>query len=280
MQLTSTTSKELEMNKTLLKGMVVASTLGFAIQAQALDLGYEATIYDGNSNGNATGWYGKGEDNEVEPGMAAGQLWDLEGFFYDEPGASLSVVSGFDLINGAAGNNTVYTSGDIFLSSTTPVYGDVHGPANSNTEVTNSFGYDYVVDVDWANGSYSILEIDSASKVLTADVYQNQGSNPYQYVSGAVATLGTGSFTVDTATDAETGFKGGNHYFATFDLSALLDEAALGTTFYSHFTMGCGNDNLMGRFEVPEPTTIALMTLGLAGLWFSRRRKRDEGFAA
>ena len=277
----STTSKELEMNKTLLKGMVAASTLGFAIQAQALDLGYEVTIYDGNSDG--TYWNGMGEDQEVEPGMDPGQDWDLEGFFYDDPSSTLSIVSGFDLLNGASDGREVYTSGDIFLSSTTPIYGDIHGPDSSNTVVNNTYLYDYVLDVDWAAGSYSLLEIDAATQVLTADVYDNQGSNPYQYVSGAVATLGTGTFTVDdTATDAETGFysDGGKHYIASFDLSSLLDEAAAGSVFYSHFTMGCGNDNLMGKFEVPEPTTIALMTLGLAGLWFSRRRKSDSSFAA
>jgi hypothetical protein len=275
----STTSKELEMNKTLLKGMVVASTLGFAIQAQALDLGYDVTIYDGNSDGSS--WNGMGEDQEVEPGMDAGQDWDLEGFFYDDPTSTLSIVSGFDLLNGASeGQGPVYTSGDIFLSSTTPVYGDIHGPDSSNTEVPNTYLYDYVLDVDWADGSYSLLEIDASTTVLTADVEVNQGSNPFQYVEGAVATLGTGTFTVNTATDAETGFSGVNHFYASFDLSDLLSEAEAGSVFYSHFTMGCGNDNLMGQFEVPEPTTIALMTLGLAGLWFSRRRKSDANFAA
>jgi hypothetical protein len=277
----STTSKELEMNKTLLKGMVAASTLGFAIQAQALDLGYEATIYDGNSEDPALyPWNGMDEDNEVEPGMSTGQEWDLEGFFFDNASNSLSVVSGFDLLNGESDGGKVYTSGDIFLSSTTPLYGDIHGPDASNTVVDNSYLYDYVLDIDWAAGSYSLLEIDAATKVLTADVWDNQGSNPYAYVSGAVATVGAGTFTVDTATNAETGFKGGTHYVATFDLDSLLSEAAAGSTFYSHFTMGCGNDNLMGKFEVPEPTTIALMTLGLAGLWFSRRRKSDSSFAA
>jgi hypothetical protein len=48
-----------------------------------------------------------------------------------------------------------------------------------------------------------------------------------------------------------------------FDLGFL--ELAPGTEFYAHFTMGCGNDNLMGKgsYSVPEPGNMILMGTGL-----------------
>jgi hypothetical protein len=259
----------MSMSIKLVKGMLIATALGVAAQASAMDLGYKATIYDGNGP--------VGEDNEVEPGMLNQQNWDMEGFYYNDTTDVLSMIGGFDVVNGEIDPATgdVVTAGDIFLSTGTPVYGDIHGQSGPQV-VKNTFGYDYVVDVDYAAGTWELLSLDSTADVLTAFMGTNQGSNPFQYVGNGTATGINGSFSLTTATDAEVGYTGGTHYVMSIDLSDLAAQTTQDTVFYSHFTMGCGNDNLMGSYMVPEPTTLALFSIGIAGLWFSRRKQNSS----
>jgi len=49
-----------------------------------------------------------------------------------------------------------------------------------------------------------------------------------------------------------------------------------GTEFYAHYTMGCGNDNIMGQGEIipnPEPATMLLLGFGLLGAAGLGRKK-------
>lgn len=217
----------------------------------------EITIYDENSSA-VTGWYGQQEDNEVEPGMVTSQAWDLEGFFLN--GTTLTMVGGYDFANGYGG----YDSGDIFIAtSEIPVYGDIHrAPPDGTYEVANTYGYDYVLDLDFVSGTYNVIEIDGNSIVETAHYVQNEGSSPWQYVSGGNTLLSGQTLGYRTGlTDGDTGFSGGTHNEVSVDLGFLTD-----LEFYAHFTMECGNDNLMGRGTVPEPATMLLLGTGLIGL--------------
>lgn len=222
--------------------------------AFALDFGLDITRYDGSGDG--TGWWGAQEDQEVELNCIGSQVWDLEGFFLK--GSKLTMVGGWDFKNGASGYN--FPSGDLFI--------DVLGINNGN-----SYGYDYVFDMDFAGGSYNIYKLTENS--IIEDVYysQNNNSNPWRYKSGGITVVENGSIGYYAGlSDSDTGFMGGTHYAA----SVALDFLDPGAEFRSHFTMKCGNDNLIGQgtaAPVPEPSTMILMGIGLIGIAGFGRKK-------
>ncbi len=241
------------------------------------------TIQDGNAyskigwNDSYNNWWDRTiEDQEVEPGMRNTQDWDLEGFFTE--GTSLSLVGGYNFVTGCEG----YMSGDIFIDvNGDAVYG---GSGNSNgddenREVDNSYGYDYVLDLDWTDLTdltYDVYAIGSDARVLTAWYPQNQGSSPWRYASGGTEIPNAGGtigyFT--GLTDDQTGFKGGSHNKLVVDLGFLLNGNN-SVNFTAHYTMGCGNDNIMGQGTIPnpEPATLLLFGCGLIGIAGVCRKK-------
>ena len=250
----------------------------FITNANALELGGNITIYDGSSS-EESGWHGKNEDDEVEPGCVADQVWDLEGFFLK--GSELQVVGGFDFENGQGD----FKIGDIFLD----LDGDHNAHAISSTttgyrDITeNNMGYDYVIHLNFDNSSYSysVYNIQDESDLELLSVYYsnttNTNSNPFQYVSGG-SQVTTGSFSYFSGlSDSDVGgLSGGTHYAMTgFDLSFIA-----GQEFTAHLTIGCGNDELMGQgtAPVPEPATIMLFGAGLIGIaGFGKRRFLKKG---
>lgn len=265
--------------------LAVATSSAFAIPAH---WGDDITIFDGNKSSDS-GWYNGSkdaridqngnrtrEDREVEPGMQTGQVWDAEGFFQKDN--SLTFVAGFNLQNGYGG----HTSGDLFIDVdvTGPdaaQYGDMHG-AQGNQSVQNRFGYDYVFDINWQTLEYNVYSLSDLSTTITAFEKPNQGSNPWGYDAGAnndtQITSGTVDYNIYSSRAAiDDYFFGQMHYEASgFDLSFLGN-----TDFIAHWTMSCGNDNLMGQgtVDVPEPASVALFSLGLIGLGFARRKTQS-----
>lgn len=260
--------------------MGVTGFLGFSGTVYADNI----TIFDGTSDG--TGWYGTQEDNEVEPGMVYNQSWDLEGFFLE--GTELSMVGGFNFIGGNGGIH----SGDIFID-TDGQYGRNYGPESTddgvNTIVDSTFGYEYVFDIDFAGETYHLRDLTADNEnEFTVDVSVAQngnntpiGSNPWRYSHNSnseenIMATGTYSF-ASGLTNGDTGFLGGSHYSLTgFDLSPIIADMGGGPlTFTSHFTMGCGNDNLMGQgtTPVPEPGMLLLVGTAFAGLVNIRRKR-------
>ena len=279
---------------TAFTAIVLVTLFLLAGVSQALILGDNITIGDGMpSAGVGVG----SENNECEDGMVQSQVWDLEGFFLQDN--NLTMVGGYDFESGVS----EYTSGDIFIDVTGDVQfggSDDTSASDGNTPIKNTFGYDYVLDIDFSNNSYSIFSIDS-SNWFESVFYNNlnAGSNPWQYHNNWTVN----NQQVNTETSIFSGslnFYDGNeddgindaakleglvdwdninyndiHYGATFDISIILDTLTAGKVVTFHNTMGCGNDNLMGQMTtVPEPATIILMCAGLLGLVGVRRIRK------
>ena len=234
------------------------STLVIVVQSAPVNI----TVYDQNGY---TGYGVGGEDKETEPGMVNKQKWDLEAFIQD--GNALSLVGGYNFKYGEAGFN----SGDLFFDiDGDAIYGDIHQGNNANEIVNNTFGYDYVMDLDWTTQTYDVYSLDHNSWSETTWYNLNGGSNPWRYASGG--TLLASDLTIEYETGLDLPFKGKLHNRLTVDI-AFLGE---GTEFTAHYTMGCGNDNIIGQGQmdsVPEPATIGLMGLGLLLLGYRKRKQ-------
>ena len=239
------------------------------------------TIDDGQSsvakNGAVGNWAGHdglgqgGADQRTMPGTYTGDIWDLEAFELVN-GNQLGVVGTFDLKNGLNFNGDHIASGDIFLNTSGPISGN------------NLTGWDYVIHVNWAGGTYQVYANPSPAGMTQVTALAPQ-SNPFTYVPQAGdVSIESGNYVYTTANDQ--GFLSdalnATHNLALFDLSFLTDN----TTFVSHFTMTCGNDLIAGQGTkvggnggppagVPDSgTTLILLGLAFTGLTVVDRRIR------
>jgi len=269
--------------KTYFKLMIIPFLAVFIISGAALaaSFGTNITISDQNFNTSGNSWYTNHEDDEVEPGMTGNQSWDLEGFYLN--GSYLAMIGGYDFVNG----NSNMMSGDIFIDITgDAVYGDIHDENRGDNgdaidPVKNSYGYDYVLDMDFSAMQYTVFEIDESADVQQAKYNENEGSSPWTYVGG-----GNDQFLIDGTTTSIIDIDFSTKYYTGQSIDGmtgidhnvvLVDLGFLGhniENFTAHFTMQCGNDNLMGSTApVPEPATLLLFGTGLIGLAGVGRKK-------
>lgn len=258
----------------------VGTTVFSVRSADATPYGTEITKYDGLA---PNGLGAAKEDNEAENGMVQSQAWDLEGFFLKNK--ALTIAGGYNFYTGQFDGSKTMNAGDIFIDingdavyapNTIPGYN--YNPGYKN--VSNSlFKYDYVLDINWVNGTFDLVKLTNSSIVQDTEygAAYNTASNPWLYVSGG-SVISTGSFnTYGKVSQNNTGFAGwngdNNHFVATFDISAIdLSKGAL-----FHNTMQCGNDNLIGQSApVPEPGTLVLIGVGMFTLAVYGKRRTNR----
>ncbi|MCX5757585.1 MAG: hypothetical protein NTU83_03585 [Candidatus Hydrogenedentes bacterium] len=243
------------------------------------------------------------EDNEVEPGMYGSQAWDLEAVLWDvsKDGSGnilsrrVTLVGGWNFLVGPDGEQKgTGSSGDLFLSTAKPNYGATIGSLTPsgfpNPTIQETFKYEDVLDIDWENPfavtattasvNYAVRSLTQNSTLELAAYNgggQNVGSDPYRYKSeadgsiGAAITTGVATFT-NLGYGNAYGLTSGQHYSVTFDIANTTgpgsnDWLALTGPLWSHFTISCGNDDLMGYVKdtsVPEP--ISMIMLGCLGV--------------
>jgi hypothetical protein len=278
------------MNISKVVSLICLCALSFAANAKNI------TIADGNIKPESgylwdPAWMNTGrEDNEVEPGCATGQNWDLEAFLLN--GTTLSMVSGFDLKNGEKDGSITIRTSDLFV--------DVGG--------TNGTAYDYVYDINWSNGDYKLYEITSAGTIgkitLTPEKTVNAESNPISYTPGIsqmVLKSGTITYTEDVKSgqslinitgDADAGLLLGANNWGSYSTSGpngtfndLHNVASLDVSYFSgktatfHLTMECGNDDMRGQASipsVPEPGMMSLFGIGIFSIvsaLFTRKKR-------
>lgn len=249
------------------------------------------------------------ENNEVEPSCIASQGWDLEQFGLDVTAKKLNMIGGYNFQTGMDSQ----FSGDIFIGAgVTPVYGNSNpfygGPSgNAWQQMANSeWGYNYAIVFERANQgaltpqggaltvvngqvNYKVVALGTQSDVI-AWYDQNFGASPFRVAMDAPTTGWDGKATFGSFTGQNNSGQGvsgmadwtgtgstDTHYYLT-DINVNF-LAGKGDTYF-HYTMGCGNDSLMGRatgLNVPDGgMTVSLLGMAFAGLGVASRRIRKN----
>ncbi len=238
-----------------------------------LDTGWKnITVYDGMSGdygSQSNPWWNTNEDQEVEPGAATGQKWDLEGFFLSDTGDELAMVGGFNFEKGQGG----ILSGDIFI----------------DTDMDPSY-YEYVMDLGFTDEEGNKGQ---GGEMMEYTVYENNENNPitfnlthggpagptqdqnWTYSGGGSVVYQNLALTYLKNKNDEKmggGVTGGKHNAVVVDVSFLTGGYGV------HNTLECGNDVLKGNnaAAVPEPATIFLLGSGLLGLFGYRKKFRKS----
>jgi hypothetical protein len=165
------------------------------------------------------------------------------------------------------------------VANAVPIIDIVDPQENIEVSVTNPeyiFTHDITDDfaplidfIDYAAISINFIDNHGSESIvitideLVATTIQNIGSRRnYSALIPSIADLQQdGLLDIQLTTESRRG-KTGNFFFVDSTLTAQV-------------TKGDSNDDVVtNRASVPEPTTLALLSLGLAGLGFTRRKKK------
>ncbi|MBL9171690.1 MAG: VPDSG-CTERM sorting domain-containing protein [Verrucomicrobiales bacterium] len=269
------------------KSLVLSTVamLAFAAPSFAKNITINDTQGPNSAGWGAPGKNQGGEDQETEPGTIGNQSWDLEAFTLN--GSSLKIYSGYDLLNG----NNPFGLGDIFVGRANTAKWkstDYTGSDAAINGVNNNsqFKYDYVIHFNNRSGysigagTYDVYALAGLTTELLDESTVKGLSNPYKLNDRSIEGLtkvGSGSLSVtldQTSTiTLEDGSQvtGGAHFIGEINLATTGIKLSQTDDNLFHLTMGCGNDNLIGR--VPDGgATLALLGFAVSGLSLVSRR--------
>ncbi|MCH8532327.1 MAG: PEP-CTERM sorting domain-containing protein [Saccharospirillum sp.] len=187
-------------------------------------------------------------------------------------------------VNGQTVNYGKYIGyGDLFLGSVWEPDGDASDGYASDEAFSTLWTYALVLDNREGTGGdlllYKMLE-SSDSTVLLSNDYMEPTSNGYrqnQEVALDLSAEDTGKIFNTQRVGSWTEDLTSSLLKMDIDLygTGLLDS----NTLAFHWTMYCANDVIQGQaditpYRVPEPGVFSLLSLGLVGLWFARRRQQ------
>jgi hypothetical protein len=287
--------------KTTVLSLLFGATQVFATPVEVTMSDFNPALWGFNGAGSLTsgGYANRGnfgasfEDNETEAGTISGQQWDMEAIVLN--GTQLSIVAGFDLLNGVQAHNI--GAGDLFIKVGGPQPGLNPTNQGAGNVINGIYGYTYAIDLSMANkfgnaGFGSTAQVFSldASTTLNTVIYDQFGSNPWKYDNSLNSGNGTatgisyvtGQYNNSAALQAlGLGWlQGGYHNILTIDLSFMVGTVTPDTPVYFSYTMECGNDSLKGGYSggfyrVPdEVSSLLLIGLGLTAIVAVGLRRR------
>ena len=262
----------MKLNKTLLLTAILA---GSTISGTAL--AYPTVTINDNY---------VGADDQGYGDRIGGNTFEVHNMEVTLTGSTLNV----QINTNYAGNTGLYGTGygDLFLSSSWTPFGAAPYAGDDNTNGTN-WTYGFSLDGDVYSGG----NIDKANSTRfnsdaggAGSLYQLNGTNDQNAilsddVTGSIFRNGQEVIVDETsATVSDTGNNGtwtisaGNFINFSIDLSGtdLLNGDAIAL----HWGMTCGNDTIEGQYQLPEPSIVMLLSLGLAGFGFASARKRKQ----